>query len=334
MKGRPVILNLRLNIICCAAVLPGGCGGVQSALAPAGYEAQRMANMFWIMAAGATAVWLGVMLLTVYCVRVRPELHTRRASMWIIVGGGAVVPTAVLTVLLIYGLWPLPALVAPAPEGALRIAVSGEQWWWRVTYFPAGQEPVTLANEVRLPAGESVEFRLDSRDVIHSFWIPSIGGKMDMIPGRVTRLALTPFQTGSFRGACAEYCGTSHAFMTFPVVVMERDEFSRWLAAQAEPARDPEGDVAERGRRVFLASGCNACHTVRGTTADGVIGPDLTHVGSRLSLGARSLPNDVETFRNWIASTETLKPGVLMPPFHMLPVEDLRALAEYLEGLQ
>jgi cytochrome c oxidase subunit 2 len=193
---------------------------------------------------------------------------------------------------------------------------------------------VVLANEIRLPVGETVEFRLESPDVIHSFWIPSLGGKMDMIPGRVTRLALTPTKTGVFRGACAEYCGTSHALMSFDVVVHEKEGFDRWLAHQQMPAGPPGAAAAARGHELFLANGCGACHAIRGTTAKGVIGPDLTHVGSRLSIGAGTLSNTRDALVRWIARTDHVKPGVIMPSFGMLPDEQLQAMALYLEGLR
>jgi cytochrome c oxidase subunit 2 len=229
---------------------------------------------------------------------------------------------------------PLPALLAPAPGGSLKITVLGEQWWWRVQYQSAGGDPIVLANEIRLPVGEPVEFRLESPDVIHSFWIPSLAGKIDMIPGRVTRLSLTPTRTGVFRGACAEYCGTSHAWMSFYVVVEEKTAFDRWLTNQKAPARPLSEPVSMRGQELFVANGCGACHTIRGTQARGVLGPDLTHVGGRLSLGAGMLPNNAETLLRWIARTEQVKPGVLMPAFGMLPNEDLKALAAYMEALK
>jgi cytochrome c oxidase subunit 2 len=191
-----------------------------------------------------------------------------------------------------------------------------------------------LANEIRLPVGERVAFHLESPDVIHSFWIPALSGKMDMIPGRQTRLALEPTRTGVFRGACAEYCGTSHALMSFDVVVLEPADFARWLEQQRAPAQPPVQPLAVHGQELFLANGCGACHTVRGTPADGVVGPDLTHVGSRLSLGAATLSNDPEAFQRWVANTDHVKPGVHMPAFGMLPPEDLRALAAYLDALQ
>jgi cytochrome c oxidase subunit 2 len=310
-----------------------GCAGSQSALDPAGRGAEQIAELFWWMAGGAAVVWLLVIGLAVYAVRVRPAEHRRRTAL-LVIGGGAVFPTLVLAGYLVYGLALLPELIRPAPAGSLTVSVSGEQWWWRVRYpLPDGGE-VALANEVRLPVGEPVEFQLESPDVIHSFWIPALGGKTDMIPGRRTRLVLEPTETGIFRGACAEYCGTAHARMALYAVVMERDAFDRWLARQAEPAGAPTHPLAARGAQAFLASGCGACHTVRGTPAEGTVGPDLTHVGGRVSLGAGILPTEPDAFRRWVARTERVKPGVHMPAFGMLPDAELRALAAYLDGLR
>lgn len=311
-----------------------GSGGPQSALDPAGRGAERIAEIYWWMTAGAALVWIAVIALTIYAVRASPRAHERRRLTRLIIGGGAGVSTVLLTALLVYGLAPIPELLAPAPAGSLTVAVSGEQWWWRVRYLPASGPAVELANEIRLPVGETVQFRLESPDVIHSFWIPALGGKMDMIPGRVTRLALTPTKTGTFRGVCAEYCGMSHALMSFAVVVHEKAEFARWLTHQQAAALTPSEPIAVRGQHAFLANGCSACHAIRGTPAHGVVGPDLTHVGSRLGVGAGTLGNDPEAFRRWIARPEHVKPGVLMPAFGMLADEELRALAVYLESLQ
>lgn len=286
------------------------------------------------MCAFGVAIWIAVVALALWAARTPPARDQRRQSNYLIVGAGAVFPTAALTILLVYGLAPLPTLLAPAPEGSLKIFVSGEQWWWRVRYQAPGGEPVMLANEIRLPVGEPVEFHLESPDVIHSFWIPSLAGKIDMVPGRVTRLAVTPTKTGIFRGACAEYCGTSHALMTFFTIVHEKNDFVRWLAHQQTDAALPVGSEAQRGRDAFLANGCGACHTVRGTPADGLIGPDLTHVGGRLSIGAGALPNSADNLHRWIARTAHIKPGVLMPHFGMLPADELRVMAVYLKGLQ
>ncbi len=315
-------------------MLLAGCDGPQSALDPAGRGAERIADLLWWMTSGSVVIWLLVVGLAVYAIYLEREPYSLAGSKLLIVGGGIIFPTLVLTILLAYGLAMLPDLVKPAPAGSLKIVVSGEQWWWRVRYFPPHGEPVDLANEIRLPVGEVVEFHLHSPDVIHSFWIPPLGGKVDMIPGRVNRLVLEPTKTGVFRGACAEYCGASHALMAFPVVVHEKAEFNQWLAQQAALAPRPTEPLALHGHDVFFANGCGACHTIRGTPADGVVGPDLTHVGSRLSLGAGTLDNEHDDFVRWIAHTQTVKPAVLMPSFGMLPTEELRALATYLESLQ
>ena len=179
-----------------------------------------------------------------------------------------------------------------------------------------------------------MQFRLDSDNVIHSFWIPSLHGKMDMIPGRVTYLTVQPTATGIYRGACAEYCGTSHALMAFYVVAMERAEFDAWYALESEPAPDPTTAFLIKGKALFLENGCGACHAIRGTPAQGTIGPDLTHVGGRVSLAAGIFPNNVGTLAGWISSAQHLKPGNRMPSFGNLEGEQLRAMAAYLESLK
>lgn len=317
---------------CAAGILLGGCAGIQSSLDPSGREAEQIAGLFWWMTGAALIVWVAVIALAVYCVRVAPESRTVRRDRLLIIGGGALLPTLVLTALLVYGLAMLPPLMSHAPAGSLTIAVVGEQWWWRVRYLPESGAPIELANEIRLPVGEPVQFRLASDNVIHSFWVPSLAGKIDMIPGRITHQSIRPTATGVFRGACAEYCGTSHALMSLYVEVMPREAFDRWLADQARPVQPPATAIA--GRQLFLANGCSACHTIRGTPAGGAIGPDLTHVGSRLSLAAGILPNEPEAFHRWLARTDNVKPGVHMPAFGMLPETELRELAEYLEGLK
>ena len=309
------------------------CAGPQSALDPAGRGAERIAEVFWWMAVGGMIIWLAVIGLAIYSIRYQWASHSRRAADFMIIGGGVVFPIVVLFGLLAYGLSMMPQLLSPATAPRLKIAVSGEQWWWRVVYFTPDGE-VQLANELRFPIGEPVEFQLDSPDVIHSFWIPALGGKVDMIPGRTTRLILEPTRTGVFRGTCAEYCGTAHALMSFYVVVHEKEDFERWLEHQLMPAKLPAEPLAARGEQVFVANGCGACHTIRGTSSDGVIGPDLTHVGSRLRIAAGTLPNEPEAFVRWIGDTARIKPGVHMPAFRALPPDELSALAAYLDGLQ
>lgn len=306
----------------------------QSALATAGRDAEQIAELFTVMMVGAGIVWVAVVAAAIYAIRVNRGRHTEREATLFVIGGGVALPTVVLASLLWYGLPLLPQVMALAPADALRIHVTGKQWWWRIHYATPDGSFVETANELRLPVGTRVELQLTSPDVIHSFWVPSLAGKMDMIPGRITRLALEPTRTGVFRGACAEYCGTSHALMALDVVVTDAEAFRRWLDAQAAPAIAPVDAAAARGYETFLANGCSACHTVRGTAAIGEIGPDLTHVASRISIGAATLPNQASTLMRWIRDTDRVKPGVHMPAFRALTPEELTALAAYLGGLQ
>lgn len=315
-------------------LLIAGCEGPQSALNPAGRDAEHVATLFAWMVGGAAVIWVGVIGLAVYAARFGPQRHDERKARLLIVGAGVVFPTVVLTALLSYGLSMMPAMLDRGPEGALHLEIAGEQWWWRVRYHLPDGRSVELANEVRLPVGDRARIALTSPDVVHSFWVPSLAGKVDMVPGRTNFTALEPTRVGVFRGVCAEYCGTSHAGMLFYAVVETREGFDAWLARQLEPARSPVGPIAERGAERFVANGCGACHTVRGTPADGVIGPDLTHVGGRISLGAGILPNTVEGFTRWISATDALKPDVHMPTFDMLEPDEVQALATYLDGLE
>jgi cytochrome c oxidase subunit 2 len=310
------------------AVVAAGCEGPQSALDTAGRDAQQIASLFWIMFAGALLVWLSVVVIAIYSIRARREAHGSRAASLLVIGGGVLLPAVTLAALLAHGMPVLGDILTPAPEGSLRLDVTAKQWWWRVRYLANGTA-IETANEIRLPVGQRVNLQLVSDDVIHSFWVPSIAGKVDMFPGRVTRLPLEPTRIGTFRGACAEYCGTSHALMRLIVVVMTPSDFQRWLDHQAAPATD-----AGSGEIEFLANGCSACHTIRGTEASGLIGPDLTHVGSRLEIGAGTLANDPQALVTWIAQTDRMKPDVHMPAFRALPADRLAALATYLTSLK
>jgi cytochrome c oxidase subunit II len=301
-----------------------------STLESAGRGAAEVAGLLGVMTIGAGAIWVLVTVLALHAMRAHRERWTDRAGLWLIVGGGVVLPLLVLSALLLVGMPELSRQLTAAPSGSLRVHVSGEQWWWRVSYEQPGRPAIALANELRLPRGQPIEVILSSVDVIHSFWVPSLAGKMDMIPGRVTRVLLEPERIGVYRGVCAEYCGASHARMGFVVEVMEPPAFSAWLAAQAQPA----GTAASPGSRVFDSSGCAACHAVRGTGAAASIGPDLTHVGSRLSLAGGALPNTIEHMERWLANPAAIKPGALMPPFGSLSAADLRALAVYMKDLR
>jgi cytochrome c oxidase subunit 2 len=320
-RVRPAIIIL--------ALLAAGCSGPQSALDPAGHGAERLAALFWVMLAGSAVLWAAVIALAVAAARMEPGRAGETFGSSLILWGGAVFPTTVLAALLVYGLTLMPDMRAPGD--GLKIAVSGEQFWWRVRYRPADGAPeVDSANEIRLPVGERVEFLLDAPDVIHSFWIPPLGGKLDMIPGRTNRLVLHPTKPGVYRGVCAEFCGPSHALMAFPVIAMERADFDRWLDDEASDAAPAGG----RGAELFLANGCGACHAVRGTEGRGRIGPDLTHIGSRRTIGAGMLHNTPENLARFIAETERIKPGSRMPSYGMLAAPDLAAIAAYLASLK
>lgn len=310
--------------------------GAHSALDPAGDAATEIATLFWVMAVGAAIIWLAMVGLGIYSFRTHQGLHSPRLP-WFIIGGGMAVPSVVLAVLLGFGLSAMPRLVGPAPSGALRVYVTGEQWWWRVAYgHPANSDSqrVELANEIHLPVDRPVEFVLNSSDVIHSFWIPSLAGKVDTFPGRTTRLVLTPTCEGIYQGICAEFCGGSHAWMEFTVVVESAEAFEEWLAAQATSAFAVENETAAQGQLLFRRHGCGACHTVRGQVSRSRVGPDLTHVGSRHSLAAGRLPNDRESLMRWLRDPKELKPEALMPSFAMLSDKDLTFLAAYLNGLK
>ena len=325
--------TIRLLLLLAATTgASSGCGGALSALGATGRDAAQIEHLFIVMAVGALIVWVAVVVIAIYVIRVR-EPHSPRAANLLIIGGGVALPTIVLGALIAYGLPLLPKVLAPATAGDISIHVTAKQWWWRVQYMTPGGT-IETANEIRLPVGQRMDVHLGSPDVIHSFWVPSLAGKMDMIPGRSTRLALEPTRTGVFQGACAEYCGTSHAHMAFSVVVMEPGEFRAWLDAQARPATAPTDAFAAQGQVGFVAHGCTACHTVRGTAAVGRVGPDLTHVGSRLRIAAGSLPNEPGSLVRWIRDADRIKPGVHMPAFRALEADDVSALAAYLGGLR
>ncbi|MDJ0388097.1 cytochrome c oxidase subunit II [Roseomonas sp. E05] len=321
----------------------GGCSGVQSALDPAGFEANAVARLFWVMLGAAALLWVAVLGLARYASRQRQQPWRHHSAGRLILWCGAIGPTLLLCALLTYSLLLMPALRASG--GPLQIDVQGEQFWWRVRYQPPGGAPVESANEIRLPVGQRVELRLSSPDVIHSFWVPALAGKMDVIPGRTNRLVLEPTRTGRFRGACAEFCGASHALMAFTVEVMEPEAFAAWLAHEASPAEvspaqaspaqaSPASAPAAEGQALFLQNGCGACHTVRGTAAAGRVGPDLTHLASRPTLGAGTLENTQANRMRFIAHTREIKPSALMPGFAMLPEEDIAAIAAWLGMLR
>jgi cytochrome c oxidase subunit 2 len=220
-----------------------------------------------------------------------------------------------------------------APD-RLSVDVTGYLYWWEMSYRRGdGQAPISSANELRVPVGEPVELFLRADDVIHSFWVPSLAGKTDMIPGRVNRTVIQADRPGIYRGQCAEYCGLQHTLMAFDVIAMPRNEFDAWLSGLAEPAPQPRTPELRRGRDLFVSLGCGTCHAVRGVS-EARLGPDLTQVGARRTIGAGTLPGGVGNIAGWIASAQHLKPGNAMPSYDQLEGPQLRALAAYLESLR
>jgi len=312
-----------------------GCAGVQSAMSPRGVEALAIDPLFW------TATWVGVLVTLMVVVLMAialygpPRWRARLSGDRVVIGGGIVLPIVVLTGLFIYGLLVMQAGALRSREaGEAAVTITGKLWWWEVVYTGPGGEEVVSANELRLPVGQPVKLRLLSDNVIHSFWAPQIGGKLDMIPGRVNEMVFEATEAGVSRGQCAEYCGGAHALMSFYLVAMPQGEYQAWLAREAQSARQPSTPEERRGQELFVSNGCGGCHEVRGTEAGGRIGPDLTHVGSRLSLGAAMLPNDAPAFARWIRDNQHIKPENQMPPFRQFSEDELAAVAAYLDSLE
>lgn len=331
---KPVRDRHRLQIaLLFTAIAALGCEGAQSALAARGPAADDTARLAWLMFAGAALIFVGIMALIALAARGPRGLRRALGGERSIVLGGVALPIATLSGLLVHGL----GIEGREPDraAALAIEVSGLQWWWRVGYLDdAGRREFETANEIRIPVGQPVELRLRSEDVIHSFWVPSLAGKLDMIPGRLNRLRIQADHAGVYRGQCAEFCGGAHALMALHVVALPEADFADWRARQREPAAMPQGDEARRGHDVFFQSGCALCHRLAGTAALGRLGPDLSHVGSRLHIMSGLLPNHRGTLAGWIASAQTLKPENLMPSFDRMQGADLRALAAYLAELE
>lgn len=275
----------------------GGCAG---ALDPAGPVADRQRWLFLVALAVATVIAVGVGWLTVHALRSREGLADGNRFVLL---GGLVMPTLVLMALM--GVT-FSVLAEEVPGERLVVEVTGHQYWWEVRY-PEGD--VVTANEIHLPVGQPVRVVVDTDDVLHSVWVPELGGKIDMVPGRTNEVVLQADEPGTYEGYCTEYCGLQHAKMRFHVIAEPAEDFGAWLDAQAGPASVDDAAAMQ----AFRENSCAACHAIRGTDAAGTLGPDLTHFGSRQHLGAGILENDRETLTEWIPATQSLKHGSLMP---------------------
>ncbi|ABV95620.1 cytochrome c oxidase subunit II (plasmid) [Dinoroseobacter shibae DFL 12 = DSM 16493] len=299
----------------------------QSALEPSGLGAAAAYDLTIGMVVGLGAVFVVVMAIAWFA------WHSKRpAGHWWVWTGGVITPLIAISTVMVASTAALVATTRPAPD-ALVIEVTGYQFWWDVVYDPDGT-PLRDANELILPEGRPVTLRLNSNDVIHSFWVPSISGKMDMIPGRTNTLTITATETGQFRGQCAEFCGLSHPKMAFEVTVLPPEAFDKWLATTRGAARDVARPAQAEGREVFLSAGCAACHEIRGVAEGGRLGPDLTRLGARASLGAGMWRMNQGNVAGWIADVQDMKPGAQMPSYNHLSGPDLRNLSAYLVSLQ
>ncbi len=304
------------------------CNQHQSTLSPFGEQADQVRSIAIVLFVGSVILAAGLALLMRHAMRAPEGRLTHKGGMKLVLWLGGIGPSILLLGLLVYA---LPAMrPIPVANADLRIGVDGEQFWWRVRYAPPGGSVVEAANELRLPVGRTVELSLRSPDVIHSFWVPGLAGKMDMIPGRTNRLVVRATKAGTYRGVCAEFCGLGHALMAFDVVAMEPAAFERWLAAQARPATP----TASPGARLFASYGCSGCHSVRGIGPVARIGPDLTHFGSRPTLAAGILPMTHANIAGFVRDPGKTKPGVRMPAFPQMSAAEADQIASYLQGLK
>lgn len=298
----------------------------------AGPLAEEMARLGWQMTWLGGAVFVLVVVLLVVGAFRKPKDGTDRNRImrnWV-VGGGVILPVLLVSAVFVLTLIAMRATSLEASDEAVAIEVVGNQWWWEVSYPDDG---IVTANEIHLPVGRPVELRLTSDDVIHSFWIPELGGKIDMLPEDVNTFVIQADEAGVFDGACAEFCGLQHARMRFVAVAGTDDEYRDWLENEATEAVEPQAEQTRRGLEVFTNQGCGDCHTIRGTDAGGQEGPDLTHVAGRRTLGAGTLEHTPENLREWISDPHQFKDGVAMPAFD-LSDEAMDALVAYLESLE
>jgi cytochrome c oxidase subunit II len=312
----------------------------QSMLGAAGPHAAGVESLWWLFFWITTVVYVAVVtaMLVAALHRQRPDDPTdrsrsRRAGQ--VVAGATAVSLVLLFILLISsvrtGRYSIQGVADPSH---VAIKVTGQQWWWQVEYespVPSGR--FVTANEIHIPVGRPVLLKLQSVDVIHSLWVPNLAGKKDLIPGHETELWIQADREGTFRGQCAEFCGHQHAHMGLVVIADPPGKYNRWLDAQRRPAAEPQDAAAKRGRDVFLSAPCVMCHSIRGTQAGGRTAPDLTHLASRLTLAAGTLPNTPGHLAGWVADAQGIKPGNRMPTM-AIPAEDLQALVKYLQALE
>jgi cytochrome c oxidase subunit II len=309
---------------------------IQSALHPAGPGAASISQLWWLMFWTCTVIYVLVMAALVVAVRrqradrTAPDERTLLRSVVAASGATLVILVGLLFASVVTG----RAIGSLGSAEGLVVDITGNQWWWDVEYHnPVPSLVVRTANELHLPVGRQVRIQLKSNDVIHSFWVPNLQGKMDLIPGRQTVLWLQADTPGVYRGQCAEYCGLQHAHMAFSVIVESSDDFERWLMAQRQSAPPPATPEQQQGLEVIERGPCAMCHAIRGTDAGGRTAPDLTHLATRSTIAAGTAPNTRGYLAGWIADPQHLKPGAKMPATG-LSAEELQAVLAYLETLK
>ncbi|MDQ3752351.1 MAG: cytochrome c oxidase subunit II [Actinomycetota bacterium] len=319
-----------------AALLLAACDeGSPSMLDSQGPGAARIEGLWWLMlwiSVVVMAIVLGFLILAVVKGRRADAVADHRAR-WgepFIVVAGVIIPAVVLTAVFALSLRDMAALAQPDEPASMTVEVVGHDWWWEARYD--GGEIVT-ANEIHIPVGQPVRFELTTDDVLHSFWVPQLQAKTDMVPGRVNHTWLEADSPGRYRGQCAEFCGLQHAKMAFFVVAQSQDDFDAWMEEQSVPAQEPVDAGALAGREVFLNSTCAGCHAIDGTPADADVGPDLTHLASRDTIAAGVLDNNRSNLEQFVSDPQSLKPGAIMPPTE-LSSQELQALVDYLEQLE
>jgi cytochrome c oxidase subunit II len=328
------------------AILPffvTGCSGVQTMMGGEGAEGANFIQLFTVFMIVCTVMYLIVAIALIAAVWRRRNaaltLDNRRhhessnAVRPALIGWTALIAVGLIG-LTIASFFTDRSNAANGSNPQLSLTVTANQWWWDVEYSsPDASKTVRTANEIHLPVGIPVEIKLKSNDVIHSFWIPNLAGKQDLIPGRETDAQLLPRKTGLYRGQCAEFCGVQHAQMALDITVESKADFQRWYAAQLQPAPPPANPLQRAGYNYFTTRECGSCHNISGTPATGQVAPDLTHFASRRSIAAGALPMNTGNLYGWVADPQSQKPGNRMPTVG-LKADDLHALVAYLETLK
>ncbi len=335
---------LRAAAVVMLMPLVASCAGSENMMSPAGPAAARLARLGWVVL-GLFVLVSAVMWALVFWTasRRRGSLETHLPwnaggdQRWITIGGFAIpaVAFATIFVLMLRTMTAFPMGDGEMAGMAPAIRIVGHQWWWQVEYLdPSVARQVVTANELHVPVGRPVDVELRSFDVIHSFWVPRLHGKVDLVPGMVTHIRIEASEAGFFPGQCGEYCGPQHAHMVMLVVAQPPAEYARWLDHLRTDAAPPSEAMAAAGQRVFLARQCSLCHTVRGTDARGMVGPDLTHFAARHGLAANSLPNAIGPLSAWVTHAQSLKPLAQMPDLTILTGEEQQSLVAYLNDLR